>query len=154
MTVPDPGRTSSIYWIGAGATATMLVIVAAAGVWLWTDRVRTIEAGERSVSALVRVLEEQTARSFEAVDLTLLGMIDAMRLNPSLPAHDARFEELMRQRQRLLPYVRALYVIGPDGFINTGHRPSEDAPREPPPTATISRLTPRIRACPCTSASP
>ena len=92
MTVPDPGRTSSIYWIGAGVTATMLVIVAAAGVWLWTDRVRTIEAGERSVSALVRVLEEQTARSFEAVDLTLLGMIDAMRLNPSLPAHDARFE--------------------------------------------------------------
>jgi two-component system, NtrC family, sensor kinase len=117
MTVPDPGRTSSIYWIGAGVTATMLVIVAAAGVWLWTDRVRTIEAGERSVSALVRVLEEQTARSFEAVDLTLLDMIDVMRLNPSLPAHDARFEESMRQRLRLLPYVRALYVIGPDGFI-------------------------------------
>ena len=124
MTVPDPGRISSIYWIGAGVTATMLVIVAAAGVWLWTDRVRTIEAGERSVSALVRVLEEQTARSFEAVDLTLLGMIDAMRLNPSLPAHDARFEELMRQRLRLLPYVRALYVIGPDGFIkqDTDHQ--------------------------------
>lgn len=96
MTVPDPGRTSSIYWIGAGATAAMLVIVAAAGAWLWTDRVRTIEAGERSVSALVRVLEEQAARSFEAVDLTLLGMIDAMRLNPSLPAHDAKFEESMR----------------------------------------------------------
>ncbi|MGF7211685.1 signal transduction histidine kinase [Skermanella aerolata] len=117
MTVPDPGRTSSIYWIGAGATAAMLVIVAAAGAWLWTDRVRTIEAGERSVSALVRVLEEQAARSFEAVDLTLLGMIDAMRLNPSLPAHDAKFEESMRQWLRLLPYVRALYVIGPDGFI-------------------------------------
>ena len=125
MTVPDPGRTSSIYWIGAGVTATMLVIVAAAGVWLWTDRVRTIEAGERSVSALVRVLEEQTARSFEAVDLTLLGMIDVMRLNPSLPAHDARFEESMRQR--LLPYVRALYVIGPDGFI----KQDTDHPKTP-----------------------
>ena len=105
----------------------MLVIVAAAGAWLWADRVRTIEAGERSVSALVRVLEEQTARSFEAVDLTLLGMIDAMRLNPSLAAHDAGFEESMRQRLRLLPYVRALYVIGPDGFI----KQDTDYPKTP-----------------------
>lgn len=117
MTISGPGKSTSMYWIGASVTAAMLVIAAAAGAWLWTDRVRTIEAGERSVSVLVRVLEEQTARSFEAVDLTLLGMIDAMRLNPSLPAHDTRFEESMRQRLRLLPHVRALYVIGPDGFI-------------------------------------
>jgi hypothetical protein len=36
MTVPGPGKAPAIYWIGAGVMAAMLVMVAAAGAWLWT----------------------------------------------------------------------------------------------------------------------
>lgn len=95
----------------------LAILAAGAVAWIWFDRIRTLEAGEQSAYALARVLEEQTARSFEAIDLTLMGMIDILRLNPSLGEHDPAFENSMRERLKSLPHVRALFVIGSDGFI-------------------------------------
>lgn len=101
----------------AAVTTGVLVLVLFAGAWLWHERARTFEAGERSSRILVRVLKEQTSRSFEAVDLTLLAMIDLLTLSPALADHDADFEATLRGRSQRLPQVRALFVIGPDGFI-------------------------------------
>ncbi|MBP2314410.1 PAS domain-containing protein [Azospirillum soli] len=84
---------------------------------MWLDRARTLQAGERSAYALARVLEEQTARGLQAVDLTLTGIIDALALTPGLGDHAPVFEDKLRERLKSLPQVRALFVIGPDGFI-------------------------------------
>lgn len=73
--------------------------------------------GEENARNLADVLAEQTERTFQAVDFTLLGIRDALAAAPGLPNNDARFRETLKQRLKDVPYVRALYVIGPDGFI-------------------------------------
>ncbi|HYG90424.1 MAG TPA: PAS domain-containing protein [Azospirillum sp.] len=105
------------------AAVSLIVLAVGTGAWLWLDRARTLDAGERSAHALVRVLEEQTARGLQAVDLTLTGIIDALALAPGLGEHNPAFEDTMRERLKSLPLVGALFVIGPDGFItqDTNH---------------------------------
>ncbi len=123
------GATRNL-WIRSGIFAAVALIVLTGGTsaWLWLDRVRTLHAGERSAHALARVLEEQTARGLQAVDLTLTGIIDALMLSPGLGDHNPVFEDKLRERLKALPQVRALFVIGPDGFItqDTDH---PDTPR-------------------------
>ncbi|WP_448189994.1 PAS domain-containing protein [Azospirillum sp. sgz301742] len=63
------------------------------------------------------MLEEQTVRGLQAVDLTLTGIIDALTLSPGLGDHNPAFEDTLRGRLKALPEIRALFVIGPDGFI-------------------------------------
>jgi hypothetical protein len=48
---------------------------------------RALDAGHAKANDLSRLLEEQTLRSLEAVDLVLQGMADAMRTF-SIPEHD------------------------------------------------------------------
>ena len=88
-----------------------------AALWLWQDRTRTLEEGDRLARTLAQVLQEQTSRTVQAVDLTLTGIIEALHLSPPLADHDPSFEEALRRRLATLPYIRALFVIGPDGFI-------------------------------------
>ncbi|QRM29105.1 hybrid sensor histidine kinase/response regulator [Microvirga sp. VF16] len=73
--------------------------------------------GEENARNLVHVLAEQTERTFQAVDFTLLGLREALTAAPDLPENDARFRDALKERLKALPYVRALYVIGPDGLI-------------------------------------
>jgi two-component system, NtrC family, sensor kinase len=73
--------------------------------------------GEEDARNLVHVLAEQTERTFQAVDFTLMGLRDALVAAPDMPDNDMRFRDSMKERLKTLPYVRALYVIGPDGFI-------------------------------------
>ncbi|WP_262268421.1 hybrid sensor histidine kinase/response regulator [Microvirga yunnanensis] len=73
--------------------------------------------GEEDARNLADVLAEQTERTFQAVDFTLVGIRDALAAAPGMPGNDARLRETLKQRLKDLPYVRALYVIGPDGFI-------------------------------------
>lgn len=73
--------------------------------------------GEEDAQNLVHLLTEQTERTFQAVDFTLLGIRDALNAASDMPDNDARFRETLKERLKALPYVRALYVIGPDGFI-------------------------------------
>lgn len=96
-----------------------LVVVAfvVAAVVEWADRARTLENGHRIAATRVQLLEEQTVRSFQVVDLTLVAIADAMRIAPLLRDHDPVFEETLRRKRDALPYVRALFVIGADGHI-------------------------------------
>lgn len=98
--------------------ATLIVtLVSGVGVTLWQDRVAALDEGQRTARNLVQVLEEQTTRSIQVVDFTLLGMIDVLQLSPAMPVHDRHFENTLREKLAMLPYVRALFVIGADGFI-------------------------------------
>lgn len=116
-------------WFRSGiiAVVSLIVLAVGTGAWLWHDRVRTIEAGERSTRALVRVLAEQTARTFQSIDLTLTGLVDALTLMPGIGEHNPAFENMMRERLKALPPAQALFLVGPDGF--TTQHTSPDIPR-------------------------
>ena len=95
----------------------LLCVVGLAALELWHTRRQAVAQAERTSATLAHVIAEQTARTVQAVDLTLVGLRDALAAAPDLPADDARFRAAMRARLAELPYVRALFVIGPDGFI-------------------------------------
>jgi signal transduction histidine kinase len=51
------------------------------------------------------------------VDFSLISIRDALVRAPSIADNDADFRASMKERLRALPYVRALFVIGRDGYI-------------------------------------
>jgi signal transduction histidine kinase len=87
------------------------------GIVLYRERLRTLEDGQRTAARLAQVLEEQTLRTLQAVELTLDGLVNTLALAPDLPPHDPAFQEALRRRRDQLPFVRALFVAGPDGFL-------------------------------------
>jgi signal transduction histidine kinase len=88
-----------------------------AAVELWRSYHQATGAAERAVLGLTGLLAEQTERTIQAIDLTLIGMRDALRVAPSMPPNDPAYRATLIDRLKSLPYVRALLVIGPDGFI-------------------------------------
>jgi hypothetical protein len=65
---------------------------------------------------MARIMEEQTARTFQSVALSLKGIAAAWRL--SRPGrNDPAFRAVMRESLGELPYVRAIFVVGRDGRI-------------------------------------
>ncbi|MBO0763867.1 MAG: hypothetical protein J2P50_04670 [Hyphomicrobiaceae bacterium] len=92
-------------------------IGALAALELWRSYEQATSTAKRSVTSLTRLLAEQTDRTIQAIDFTLIGMRDALRVAPTLPADDAAFRAIITHQLARLPYVRALCVIGPDGFI-------------------------------------
>ena len=98
----------SVGWIAAVAVVGLLVLA---------GRETALERGEQSAAALALVLEEHTSRVFQAVSVTLGLVGDSLHRTPGLPDNDAPFRLLLRQRLDELPFARAIFVIGPDGFI-------------------------------------
>lgn len=94
-------------WIAAIAVVAALVLDA---------KRNALSGGERAAAAIAQVTEEHTARTFHSVSLTLAAIGDAWRLSRPA-ANDAAFRQLLRQRLKDLPYVRAIFVIGSDGRI-------------------------------------
>jgi signal transduction histidine kinase len=92
-------------------------IGALAALELWHSYKQATNAAERTIMVLARLLAEQTERTIQAVDFTLIGMRDSLQEAPNLPADDSAYRATMQHRLRRLPYVRALYAVGPDGFI-------------------------------------
>jgi signal transduction histidine kinase len=76
-----------------------------------------LERGERETAALAAVVEQQTARTFQAIGLTLGAVGDSHQLRPRPRKNDPEFQEMMMRRLADLPFVRALFIIGPDGWI-------------------------------------
>src|SRR5262245_1964155 len=94
-----------------------LVIGLLGGGEIWRSHRQATATAERSVAALAHLLAEQTERTVQAIDFTLLGMRDALHLAPDLAQDDAAYRAAMIKRLKHLPYVRALFVVGADGFI-------------------------------------
>lgn len=101
----------------AGVVVAVLLAIAIVALLVWIERERVLDEGGRTATRLAHLLEEQTVRSFQAVDLTLAGIVDSLRLAPALPDHDAAFQDMLRLKRAALPQVRALFVIGPYGYI-------------------------------------
>src|SRR5262245_56797130 len=110
-------KTSSALRYVGRLLALGLGISALAALELWRSFSQATSAAEQSVTGLVSLLAEQTERTVQAIDLTLIGMRDALQVAPNLPTDDPAFRATMSHRLKGLPYVRALFVIGPDGFL-------------------------------------
>ncbi|WP_427912313.1 ATP-binding protein [Ramlibacter sp. MMS24-I3-19] len=93
-----------------------LLVATAVAADLWADRQREIGDAERAASATTALMEAHTARTFQVVDLALQEVARRVDEAP-LRRHDPRLREVMRERLQGMDYVRALFVIGPDGFI-------------------------------------
>jgi signal transduction histidine kinase len=86
--------------------------------WLvYEARAVALDRGERATAAFAAVVEQHIARTFQAVGLTLGAVGDALELNPRPRKNDADFQQMMSRRLTDIPFVRALFVIGPDGWI-------------------------------------
>lgn len=94
-------------WFAAIAVVTVLVVDA---------RQDALARGEREAAAMAQIMEEHTVRTFQAVGVSLAAIADTWQLTQPRP-NDPAFRRLLRQRLEDLPYARALFVIGPDGFI-------------------------------------
>jgi two-component system, NtrC family, sensor kinase len=77
----------------------------------------TIAVGRTRASNLALVLEEQTRRSVQTIDLALLGIVNRLREAPETPSHDAALTQAFRAQLANLPYVRAFFVVGADGLL-------------------------------------
>jgi signal transduction histidine kinase len=66
---------------------------------------------------LVRLLEEQTRRTAETLDFTLDRIANRLTAASSTPAHEPQFSQYLRDELARLVNVRALFVVGADGFI-------------------------------------
>jgi two-component system, NtrC family, sensor kinase len=102
-----------ISWVAAFGV--VIGLLAAAEVW--RSYSQATAGAERSVSSLARLLAEHTERTIQAIDFSLIGMRDALQLAPNLAADDPAYRASMIERLKALPDVRALFVVGPDGFI-------------------------------------
>ena len=85
-------------------------------IFLRVSYVRELDGGRARAVTLSRLLEEQTVRSFQAVDLVLQSMSDAVR-SFAIPEHDPAFQASLTHRLKIMPHVRTLFVVGADGFI-------------------------------------
>lgn len=94
-----------------------LCIIALLGVELWRSYYAARRDAERTVSNLVHVLSEQTARTIQSIDLNVQDIVKELTDSPSLQDNDADFRAELHKRLSTLPYLRAIFVIGSDGYI-------------------------------------
>lgn len=110
---PDVRPTHTIAAIAAGWIAAVGIV----GILVLDGRNAALRRAGQSSAAFALVLEEHTARAFQAISLTLGTVGDALHQSPGLAKNDPAFQTLLEQRLRELPYARAIFVIGPDGYI-------------------------------------
>lgn len=111
--------------------------LAAAAVIVWLElagRERALQREQRVAFALTDLVEQQTVRTFQAIQLSLASVADAHHLaRPK--ENDPMFRELMTRRLQDLPFLRAIFIIGREGWIrhdtdfpNTPRIPLDDRP--------------------------
>ncbi|WP_080761307.1 hybrid sensor histidine kinase/response regulator [Rhizobium rhizogenes] len=95
-----------------------LCIVSLLSYELWRSHAAAQDEAEKTVFNLVHVMSEQVARTVQSIDLNLQDIAAEIAKNPGLPDNDSTFRGELHKRLATLPYVRALFVIGADGFIS------------------------------------
>jgi PAS domain S-box-containing protein len=100
-------------FVGAAFVLAVALITAFA---LARERRLVVEQAHQETTTLAALFEENTARTFEGVANALEGVaIYTATVQP--PKHDEAARQSMRDRLRFIPTVRALFIIGPDGYI-------------------------------------
>ena len=95
-------------WIAALAVVAWLVV---------TSRDVALERNRRATTAFAAVVEQQVERTIQASYLTLGAVRDALLLSRPREPNDSALRDMMRRRLEEVPFLRALFVIGSDGWI-------------------------------------
>ena len=114
----------------AGLASTWIAAVAVGAALVLAGRQAALERGVEDTAALSVVIEQLTARTFQAVYLTLSAVADAHQLAPRPAKNDPSFQQLMERRLVDIPFARALFIVGPDGSIvqDTDYPTTPDLP--------------------------
>ena len=103
-------------WV-AGVAALFLALVSlVTASALWREHRLTLQQSRAEASTMSALLGESTARTFDSVDIVLAGLTQHFS-SPGVATNDPTSQQMMRSLLRQLPTVRALFVIGPDGYI-------------------------------------
>ncbi|HYW57846.1 MAG TPA: PAS domain S-box protein [Polaromonas sp.] len=100
--------------------AATLILLSGCGVAaaLWYLRAEAIESGETLNEALAHVIEEQTSRSLQAADQRLqLASRGLKTLEAEQRLSEDSVRSMLREQLKDLAFVRAMWVVGPDGRI-------------------------------------
>jgi hypothetical protein len=92
--MPKTGVARSICFVSALA----LAVGSLAAIEVWYSYRDATSAAERWTEGLVRLLAEQTERTIQAIDLTLLGMRDALLVAPSISSNDPAYQAALTDR--------------------------------------------------------
>jgi signal transduction histidine kinase len=112
---------------------------------VWHSFGQATRNAERSATSLVRLLAEESERTIQAIDFTLIGMRDALLVAPNLPPYDPAFHAALKERLKPLPYVRGLFVVGPDGFaVHDSHYPPHEVSLADRPYFQVHLQDPQI----------
>ena len=109
--------------LGGVTLSLAVVVLGGACLFIWLDWIHTLRDAHANALRLVHVLNEQTERTVQAADLILTGLAETLKATPELSKHDPAFRDKMRALVQSSPFIRGLYVTGPDGFLThaTGH---------------------------------
>lgn len=94
-----------------------LAALAVVGWLVYEGYVVALDRGERATAAFAALVEQQTARTFQAIQLTLGAVGDAHQLAPRPRRNDAEFQRMMARRLADTPSVRAIFILDRDGWI-------------------------------------
>jgi two-component system, NtrC family, sensor kinase len=98
-----------------GVLLVLMLLGAATAAILWSIYLHNREQTEDRLARVTRLLEEHTLRNVQSVDLVLQIMGDTRPFR--LRDHDPEYQDWLRRRLNELPHIRALFIIGADGYI-------------------------------------
>lgn len=103
------------------AGATLLIFSLLLATVLSFQIVRThrnaVHTGYVRANNLTKALEEQTRRIVQTLDFALADVARDLANDPDTPPHDPSFAERLRQALAQLPFARALFVVGRNGYV-------------------------------------
>ena len=104
----------------AGLVFTALTGISALN--LWNDLKTAEEWAEHEVSLQAQVLTEHASRSFDAVDLTLLRVVEQLKRDRAgQPRVATTVTESLQQQVDLIPQLRTLIVVSAAGFVEASN---------------------------------
>jgi diguanylate cyclase (GGDEF)-like protein/PAS domain S-box-containing protein len=107
-----------LYLIPGLAALLVVTLFTLAAITLAKSRQADLHDAGRATRNLARVLDEQTARTLQAVDMVLLNLADTWVRVPALRAsRNPQMHALLKQKLAKLPYARALFIIDSGGVI-------------------------------------
>jgi PAS domain S-box-containing protein len=126
---PEPSWQRLLAYLFPPFSAFVLcVAIVAVGAHLWQSRARVAAENEQNLHTIAHALAQQTARTLQAIDLTLIGVADSLRYgridwhNPD----DPRIHRIMEEKRTPSSYIRSLFLIDAQGRLvhELNHRPT------------------------------
>ena len=100
------------------AALAWLVAAVAVAMFLNGERRAALARASATGEALTLAVDAHTARTYEAVSITLADIADQLRQAPELTRNDAAFRDALQERlQALQPYVRAIFIVDAHGRL-------------------------------------